>query len=552
MEKKEKIDFGFTPVYIKNFRRGLATNSSSTHSLIYRNEGELFKDLDIFELDYYGRCDSTIAASREAKIKYVLAAIMWNEPLVRIMSAIYPEMKQYFVKIKEAFADDEYDSEKFGMYCRGCLDFTGNIEASVDYLRNVIDNKDIVIIGGSDEMNFVYDTIRDHVLCPEPDMVRYGSRSSHYGVTKNGNYWIGYGDTNDEIITSDDEREWYDNKPIKDSFCGRIRFATSTDEIVPEFPELIDLKITDKCDNGCPFCFQDSKMSGKDADFWFLKVRVVHACGDANETRKHRVEFSIGGGSVILYPHLEELLMEIHKNGHIANVTINVKDCERIMNDEELASIFKNYVDGIVVSIFTVDDVETLAKFYDFFNTDKYAHMSNYKHIVAHLIPEMIGVERTKDIFTAIRDEDDLWCTKLFLGYKTNGRGANVDVKEFTKDDLDRLFDESSSYVSIDTTFANRYFWYIKDKFAYEKSITLNEGEFSMYIDGVEENAYKSSYQTEKPYNMRVKCDENGNRPEYYDLKEAFTEIRRDGGFKVYEAVKRHYYDDAKHYWEED
>jgi len=54
--------------YLKNFRRGYATNSSSTHSLIYRNKGELFKDLDIFETDYYDRCTSTIAASKDGEL----------------------------------------------------------------------------------------------------------------------------------------------------------------------------------------------------------------------------------------------------------------------------------------------------------------------------------------------------------------------------------------------------------------------------------------------------------------------------------------------------
>ena len=36
------------PIYLKNFRRGLATNSSSTHSVIYRNDGEVFNDMNIF------------------------------------------------------------------------------------------------------------------------------------------------------------------------------------------------------------------------------------------------------------------------------------------------------------------------------------------------------------------------------------------------------------------------------------------------------------------------------------------------------------------------
>ena len=73
-------------VYLKNFRRGLATNSSSTHSLIYRNEGEVFEDLDVLDVNYYDRFTRTIAASKQAKIKYVLAAIMYDEALVRIIS----------------------------------------------------------------------------------------------------------------------------------------------------------------------------------------------------------------------------------------------------------------------------------------------------------------------------------------------------------------------------------------------------------------------------------------------------------------------------------
>ena len=173
-------------VYLKNFRKGLATNSSSTHSLIYRNDGELFKDLDIFETNYYDRYTSTIAASREAKIKYVLADIMYNEPLSKIMSSIYPEMKQYFPLIKDEM--ENKTEHGFGMYCRGNLSFPNNIEASVDYLKNVIEDDDIIIVGGSDETDFVYDTIEGHVECPDPDMIEYSSNSfKRMGVTKNGN-----------------------------------------------------------------------------------------------------------------------------------------------------------------------------------------------------------------------------------------------------------------------------------------------------------------------------------------------------------------------------
>jgi hypothetical protein len=75
----------------------------------------------------------------------------------------------------------------------------------------------------------------------------------------------------------------------------------------------------------------------------------------------------------------------------------------------------------------------------------------------------------------------------------------------------------------------------------------MNEGEYSMYIDAVEEKAYKSSYQLDKPYNMH---HEYLKKEEYYNVKDAFANIRKDSGFKTYDEIEKHYWSDAKHYWE--
>ena len=535
-------------VYLKNFRKGLATNSSSTHSLIYRNDGELFKDLDIFETNYYDRFTSTIAASREAKIKYVLADIMYNEPLVKIMSSIYPEMKQYFPLIKDEMEDKT--AYGFGMYCRGNLAFPNNIEASVDYLKNVIEDEDIIIVGGSDEADFVYDTIEGHVECPDPDMIEYSSNSfSCMGVTKNGNYWVGYGDSRDYVHIKDEhEYDGYnpENRPIKNSFCGKIRFATSKGEIVPDYPELIDLKITNACEHGCPMCYMNATKNGKHADVSFLKSMISNA-RTPRKNNYHRIEFSIGGGNILLYPNLEELFQYIKEQGHIINVTINAKDCKNVIEDKNINSIFMKYVDGIGVSVFSVEDADILVDFKNTIHKGKTSWDASYKYIVAHLIPEYLGVELTKKISDRIKG---VWMPVLYLGYKPIGRGETQKYKEFTKEDLLSIFKDTRC-VSIDTTFANRYFWWIKDNFSYAKTMTLNEGEFSMYIDGVSQQAYKSSYNLDKPYNMKcVPYDERENNP-MYSIKEAFTEIRKDGGFKTYDEINDHYYSDAKHYWEE-
>ena len=521
-------------VRLHNFRRGLATNSSSTHSLIYRNEGELFDDLNIFELNYYDRYDETIAASREAKIKYVLAAIMYNQPLVKIMSSFYPEMKEYYPLIKERFQTNTY--EGFGMCARGNLDFNNNLEASVDYLRHVIDNNDIIIIGGSDEADFVHDHTEGHVECPDPDELEYAITKNKKGVNKNGNYWVGFGRTRD--LTPVDE-EGGDER-IKNSFHGKIRFSTSdTDILVPEYPELIDLKITNMCAHGCPMCFVNATRDGAHADIRFLKS-AISSLRSYDDSFFHRTEFSIGGGNILAYPDLEELLQFIHEQGHIVNVTIKSDDCVRVLRDEPIREVFKKYVDGIGISVFNAEDAKRAIELRKA-NMKDDGLLGEFKHIILHVIPEYIGVDAVEEIAKVV-SESKTYMGMLYLGYKTNGRGADQAYKILTTEELDKLFN-SRRMIEIDTTFANRYFDYISKHFACAKTLTRNEGEFSMYIDGVEQNAYKSSYDLDKPYNMSYVPYAERERNPMYNIREAFKNIRKDCGFMCFSDLNEHYYD---------
>ena len=168
---------------IRNRRNSLATNSSSTHSVVYKNKDQVFEDLGIFDNRYYDRCTETIAASREAKIRYIFANIFRCEELVKLMSMRYPEMKEYYPLVKDHYdmycnedkiqelqeahkddpeyncfrAWDELEEYQFGEHCRGELYNEKELHLSYEYLCNIIDSPDIVIVGGSDEMEFVYD-----------------------------------------------------------------------------------------------------------------------------------------------------------------------------------------------------------------------------------------------------------------------------------------------------------------------------------------------------------------------------------------------------------
>lgn len=503
-------------LYLKNYRKGPATNSSSTHSVIFKNKDDMFKDMNVFEENFYDRYTETLAVSKSAKIKYIAANIMYYKPLYDTMCLIYPEMEQYRELIKETINDEEEKYPySFGMYARGRLYFRDNLEASIGYLRNIIENDDIIIVGGSDEEEFVYDTIEDHKKIELPDYL-----AKFFGSVKNGNYWVGY------------------------KFGRKIRFSTNRDICVPEYPELIDLSITDKCEHGCPFCYKDASKSGEHANIDYVKnlIRNVNAGYPISETHyKKKIEFAIGGGNILLYPNLGDLFDFITHEGHIVNVTLNAKDYPCLFDEKKnkgIKEIFDKYVTSVGVSVTSMEDVELLKK-YGYWIPARYKndYDSRPASVVIHLIPEMLGAEKTNEIINELRDEKMELCfwNILCLGYKTNGRGGNYPYKELTDKELNKIFQNRYS-INIDTTFANRYIDWLKDNYETENTLTLLEGEYSMYIDAVKMLAYKSSYMLDKPYNVApYHADEFRDRKmKRLSIIEAFGRIREDNGLEVY------------------
>ena len=501
---------------IENFRKGLATNSSSTHSIIYKNKEDLFEDLNIFEEDYYGRCTETIAVSKKAKIKYILSTIYWNDSLVKLLALKYPEVEEYYPLIKEAVearqAEDwEYDyADYFGCCARGCLT-TENLEFDLEYLSSVIDNPELVIVGGSDEYDFYYDTVKNHKPYHGiPTFIPHQYQSGGFDtlVQKNGTYWVS--------LIKDDF-----NNTNKTQNYAKFRLSFGNHPLIPEYPELIDLKLTNKCNHNCPFCFMDSKMEEQHADPNNIKWLVSRI---AKPT-----EFSIGGGNILLYPHLIDVLQFIHKQKHIVNITINEKDCKAILKNPQYKEALK-YVHGIGISLINLNDVKSIKQFRETFHN---------KFITFHLIPELLGIEKCLR-FKQTLANNEVWGDYLFLGYKTNGRG-NKEINKLSKEDLDALF-EKFSYFSTDTSFANTYLDYLKENFYIDKSITLNEGEFSMYIDGVTGFMYKSSYQLDKPYSIDYKDKDKPGINYKWGIEDVFNSIRKDNGLPIYSEYKEDKY----------
>lgn len=467
----------FNIIYIRNFRNRWATNSSSTHSVIYKNKDELMKDLNVLELNFFDRFDETIAASKEAKIKYIAFNLFWDEELMDILCKIYPTMQQYVdlcieQQKKEDNGEISYFDREYGMYNRGTLSFgdTRDFHCELDYIRTIIDNDDIAIVGGSDELEFVYDILNEHKEFPKSD---------YYNDTiiKNGNYWVSYSPQG-----------------------KRLRFSLHDKPLKPDYPELIDLHITNQCEHNCSFCYQDSNKKAQHADIKFIKKLF----DSLDNLYNPRIEFAIGGGNILLYPDLEELFEYLNNKGHFINTTLNAKDLPTLANNKKLFNLFNKYVKGVGISVSSMEDVTLAKRFAEKHITgisDEGEYIDSKENIefkpyaVIHLIPEYLGFEKSTEYVNTLRH----YYSFLFLGYKRLGRGLNISAPKLTEEELKILCNRTGS-TSIDTCFANTYRESLEKFFSTRNTITYYEGEFSMYVDAVNKTAYKSSYQKEIAY----------------------------------------------------
>ena len=108
---------------------------------------------------------------------------------------------------------------------------------------------------------------------------------------KNGNYYILYGSV----------------------FSRKEKLRLQVDSIpdmIPEYPELVDMKITDACQHKCPFCYMASTPNGKHAELKDV-YNLIHQF-------KYKTEFALGGGNVLLHPYFTSIVKRISEKNHIA------------------------------------------------------------------------------------------------------------------------------------------------------------------------------------------------------------------------------------------
>jgi hypothetical protein len=241
----------------------------------------------------------------------------------------------------------------------------------------------------------------------------------------------------------------------------------------PEFPESMDIKITNYCNTNCAWCHEMSNINGKHADLdKLLNILSPLPAG---------IELAIGGGNILTHPGLINFLQIVKQKGWIANATFNQnhlknKLIKQLINDD--------LIKGIGISYSSEEYINDIKNIFN-------------ENVVFHLI---MGINPLSDIIKLHKNFNK--CKVLILGCKNWGYGK--DYYLFNKEKIDnnkhiwytRLIDLFSlpivfsfDNLAIEQLNLKRYF--IDEE--WNKFYMGKEGAFSMYIDAVKQEFAISS-----------------------------------------------------------
>ena len=247
----------------------------------------------------------------------------------------------------------------------------------------------------------------------------------------------------------------------------------------PEFPESMDIKITNKCSHMCKCCHENSTPDGKHGDILNSKFF---------DTLNPYTELAIGGGNPLEHPDLEAFLHKCKEKNLIPSMTVHQSD---FIDNIDLLRQYRDdnliYGLGVSISYVTHELIELLKEF-----------PNAVCHIIAGIASEAV-INRLAP--------NDLKI--LILGYKVFRRGEDLYKKHSTYIDFliqymydllpkmveEKWFDTISfDNLAIKQLNPSR----IMSSAEYDEFFMGNDGQFTMYIDLVNEQFAVSSTSEER------------------------------------------------------
>jgi len=443
-------------INIQNIRFGHACNSSSTHSIILfpgTEHGQ--KNVDV-EGNNYGWSDFVLAGTRE-KLGYI-GTLLWDA----ISHKRIPEyIWDYYVNEwldgvgikKDGYVDHQSQ-------IRITLDrHTGmpNMEFFNEFKDHILDDH-IVIYGGNDNRDegdsFYVDSIpRDTVKSPVSKLAgrsheyEFARKDPHYG------YWSLYNQKNGTKI-----RFAFDDRKIE---CASI-------------PELVDMKITNRCQKNCDYCYQDSTKDGHHASLEDVK-EIIRTLSELQVW-----EVALGGGEVTEHPDFPDILEYCYEQQVTPNFT--TRNINWFKNDRHV-ELFKRCCGQVA---FSVDHPADLVEIHAI------QTYHNLKDKVSLQCVDIVCCGMGKIL-------QEAGCPVILLGYKPVGRGAKSwrnksGVNRTSFSEIHKVKQYVWGSVGVDTKYLQDHLEEIRAAGVFPGLYTVHEGLWSMYVDAVDMKMGESSY----------------------------------------------------------
>ena len=250
----------------------------------------------------------------------------------------------------------------------------------------------------------------------------------------------------------------------------KIRQAME-DEFIPSFAENCDIKITDKCSQNCPFCYEGCTKTGKHGKLFEYKfIESLHPY----------TELALNGNDLD-HPDLIKFLEFLKKKKVFANITVNQT---QFINNFDLIKKLSNdkLIYGIGVSLQKA-------------NNELITKMSEIPNTVLHTIN---GILTENDINELANHNLKI----LILGYKELQRGINYKSnhidnintnKQYLYDNLQDILTKfkvvSFDNLAIEQLNVKR----VVSKEDWEEFYMGDDGNFTFYIDMVKGEFSKNS-----------------------------------------------------------
>lgn len=286
------------------------------------------------------------------------------------------------------------------------------------------------------------------------------------------------------------------NYIVKVSEYGNSFFAISKralrigEDLISEFPDSIDLKISNRCSNGCPFCHESSTPEGDILNLERTKEVL-------SQLPKKPIEIAIGGGNVLeCLDETEDILDWISEMEFHARLTLSIKDLKSTGNprtDERIAELISTKIGGLGISI-TSGNTKLSIHDTDIGKLLGFANPMTVYHVIAGITP----VKVIKSILEGPRKD-----SVLVLGYKQWGRalGTNLPDMKPLKEYLAKVIETSSSLGTLGFDNLAIEQLGVKEMIGEKtwKGIYLgDEGSCSMYVDAVKGEFAKTSRSPER------------------------------------------------------